>query len=112
YPCGSSTQQDLWIPTRGGSFDHLDLFLANIFPNGCYSLRIARVPGTDVPLPTAWRVYFDTGRYRAPVNQCIWSRFNIKWAGNVVMVKHRRRSDHVAQVRREEDECADILLAL
>ncbi|KAJ7603540.1 hypothetical protein DFH06DRAFT_938792, partial [Mycena polygramma] len=102
YPCGSSTQEAIWLPPRGGDFDHLDLSLANITPNGCYSQRISRVPGTDVPLLTAWRVYFDTCKYYAPLNQCILKRFGIKWYGNVLMVKQRNGGDQPAHVRPED----------
>ncbi|KAJ6510111.1 hypothetical protein C8R47DRAFT_1208155 [Mycena vitilis] len=112
YACGCSMPQPIWLPIRGGSFRPLDLFLANLFPNGYCSLRISRVPGTDIPLPSAYRVYFASGKFLAPVNQCLMSRFNIKWAGNVLMVKHRQGVKCPAQVRREEDEYADILLAL
>ncbi|KAJ7186928.1 hypothetical protein C8R46DRAFT_1024898 [Mycena filopes] len=112
YPSGSEKAMDIWLPNRGGTYSAVDLFLANLFPNGLYSLRIARLPGTNILLPTAWRIYFDTGRYMAPMNQCIWDLFKIKWHGNVILVKHRRGAATLVQVRPNEDEYADMLLAL
>ncbi|KAJ7725027.1 hypothetical protein B0H16DRAFT_1472007 [Mycena metata] len=82
FACGAILPQPVWLPLRGGTFDHLDLFLANFFPNGCYSLR------------------------------CIMSMFGIHWEGNIIISKHRHRSDYIAHVRREEDEFAVVLLGL
>ncbi|KAJ7739541.1 hypothetical protein B0H16DRAFT_1324847, partial [Mycena metata] len=112
YPSGSAERLDMNVPLRGGTFSELDLFLANLFPNGFFSHRIARIPGTDIPLLTAWRIYFTTGKYNAPVNQCLLACFKIQWYGNIVIAKQRRGSDKVVQVRQNEDECGHILISL
>ncbi|KAJ7829048.1 hypothetical protein B0H13DRAFT_1536388, partial [Mycena leptocephala] len=65
-----------------------DLNLPNVFPNGCTSVCVAVLPGTDHRLQQAWRIYIDTGRYPAPLNKCIRKKFDVDWPGNIVMVKH------------------------
>lgn len=75
-------------------------------------MRIDRLPGTRFRLRKGWRVYFDTGRYSAPPNQCVSSKFDVEWKGNLVLVKHRRKSNVILPVLRSDGEVADLLLAL
>ncbi|KAJ7040614.1 hypothetical protein C8F04DRAFT_923479, partial [Mycena alexandri] len=92
--------------------DYLDLNLPLLFPNGCMSLRIPNVPGTNIPLPSGWRIYVESGRYPAPPNEAVMTRFNKRWNGNILMVKHRRNSDYVNYVTRKEDDFAHVILSL
>ncbi|KAJ7018547.1 hypothetical protein C8F04DRAFT_1198877 [Mycena alexandri] len=105
FACGALYPQPVWLSPRLGTFDHLDLYLANLFPNGCYSIRVTRIPGTRIRLSTALANIFCHW-------ECIMTRFGIEWDGNVLVVKHRFRSDLVVHVRREEDEYAEVLLGL
>ncbi|KAJ6501444.1 hypothetical protein C8R47DRAFT_970060, partial [Mycena vitilis] len=111
FPSGSTTPEPLWLVGRGPGFKDADLELADVFPNGCYSVRIRKMPGTQYRFRDGWRIYFNTGRYSAPVNQCVWSRFEIEWRGNIVMVKHARRSNVILPVDEAEDLVADVVLA-
>ncbi|KAJ7197892.1 hypothetical protein C8J57DRAFT_1487631 [Mycena rebaudengoi] len=112
FPTGADSPEPLWVVTRGTEYDHKDLELAHVFPNGCMSVWVGEVPGTEMRLPTAWRIYIESGRHSAPLNQCIKNKFGVEWPGNIVMIKHRRRSDHIAQVPGPEEDFADVILAL
>ncbi|KAJ7783129.1 hypothetical protein B0H16DRAFT_1447302 [Mycena metata] len=112
FPSGSEGPMDINIPPRDGGNGALDLLLANFFPNGCFSHRIARAPGTNILLDTAWRIYFSNGKYFAPVNQSILAHFRILWRGNILIVKHRRGSDALVQVTHEDEEYAKVLLGM
>ncbi|KAJ7154306.1 hypothetical protein C8R43DRAFT_885156, partial [Mycena crocata] len=112
WPTASDRPIPLWAANRGPGSTVLDLDLSTFFPSGCLSMRVCRIPGTKVPLPCGWRIYFDTGRYSAPVNQSIMSKFNIAWSGNIVMVKLRVREDYLAHVTAKEDHLADVILCL
>ncbi|KAJ6507219.1 hypothetical protein C8R47DRAFT_1066100 [Mycena vitilis] len=111
-PTSCSDSEPLWVVPRGLGFAWTDLDLPNVFPNGCHSMCIKLLPGTDLQLPTAWRIYMDTGRYAAPMNQSVKKKFGVDWAGNIVMAKHRRRSDRIAQVACGEEDFADVILSL
>ncbi|KAJ7476312.1 hypothetical protein B0H11DRAFT_1727301, partial [Mycena galericulata] len=108
----SGEAEPMWVVPRGEGFDYKDFQLASVFPNGCTSVFVGFVPGTDMILPCAWRIYIDTGRYPAPMNICIKKKFGVDWPGNIVMAKHRRRSDHIAQVAYGEEDFADVILGL
>ncbi|KAJ6464315.1 hypothetical protein DFH09DRAFT_1346828 [Mycena vulgaris] len=112
FPTSSQSAEAMWVSPRGNGYDYKDFDLRNVFPNGCISVHISILPGTDMALPSAWRVYIDNGRYPAPSNACIQHKFNVDWPGNIVLVKHRRRSDHIAQVAYGEEDYADVILGL
>ncbi|KAJ7436454.1 hypothetical protein B0H11DRAFT_1936658 [Mycena galericulata] len=109
---GATKPLGMWALARGPEFELVDLNLPAIFPRGCYSMRINRVPGTNAPLPTGWRIYFDTGRYPTHVNECVMKKFKMKWMGNILMVRHRRMSNHISHVRSGEEDFANLLLSL
>ncbi|KAJ7135275.1 hypothetical protein C8R43DRAFT_1132808 [Mycena crocata] len=111
-PSASKKAVTLYAGNRGTGSGFLDLDLALFHPNGCYSMRISRIPGTRQPLPVAWRIYFDNGRYMAPINQRILKRFNVVWPGNIVMVKLRPGEDFIGHITPKEDHYADVLLGL
>ncbi|KAJ6579176.1 hypothetical protein DFH09DRAFT_1310527 [Mycena vulgaris] len=108
----SEEAEPMWVVHRGDSFDCKDFEFPNVFPNGCTSVSVTSVPGTDMVLQSPWRIYFDTGRYAAPLNQCVKRKFNVDWTGNILMIKHRRRSECIAQVSYGEEDFADVILGL
>ncbi|KAJ7730778.1 hypothetical protein B0H16DRAFT_1733630 [Mycena metata] len=108
----ATSGEALWVVPRGEGFDYKDFEMPNVFPNGCISIYVPTLPGTDLELQAAWRIYIDSGRYAAPMNKCVKHKFNVDWPGNIVMAKHRRRSDHIAQVAYGEEDFADVVLAL
>ncbi|KAJ7665241.1 hypothetical protein DFH06DRAFT_1127578 [Mycena polygramma] len=112
FPTASSTAEAIWVHPRGLGFNHKDLNLAHLFPNGCSSDAICVLPGTDLVLPVSWRIYIGNARYRSPLNECIKTKFDIDWPGNVVMVKRRRNSDALTKVSIGEEEFADVILEL
>ncbi|KAJ7495921.1 hypothetical protein B0H11DRAFT_2226915 [Mycena galericulata] len=112
FATGAKASETLWAIAREGGTKQLDLDLSGVFPQGCYSVRVSRVPATNVPLPSAWRIYFDTGRYPAPVNEAVMKRFGTKWTGNILLVKHRRKSNLLANVTAGEQDYADLVLSM
>ncbi|KAJ7773130.1 hypothetical protein B0H16DRAFT_1305173 [Mycena metata] len=104
-----STAVPIFATTRK---DYLDLYLPFLFPNGYTSMRIANIPGTNMPLPSGWRIYVESGRYPSPPNEAIMTAFKTRWNGNILMVKHRRNSDLVNYVTRKEDDFAYTILSL
>ncbi|KAJ7157059.1 hypothetical protein C8R43DRAFT_949288 [Mycena crocata] len=108
YPSGAKSRQALYIVPD----DLLKMDLSNAFPNGFYSVRVSRVSATGFRLDTTWRICFDTGRFWAPVNECIQAKFGVKWRGNIVMMKHYRGSEQIMQVARQEEQAADLILSL
>ncbi|KAJ7106078.1 hypothetical protein C8R43DRAFT_842109, partial [Mycena crocata] len=88
YPTGATSRQPLYLAETGTSLGFVNLDMSNVFPNGYFSMRLTKITATGFRLDTAWRIYFDTGRYWAPVNQCILTKFAVKWRGNIVLTKH------------------------
>ncbi|KAH6893774.1 hypothetical protein BKA70DRAFT_1118899 [Coprinopsis sp. MPI-PUGE-AT-0042] len=64
------------------------LHLDDVFPYGALSLRVVSLPGTRIPLPHHYRIYFSNFSNAAPLNECLFSMFGIPWPGNVVIVRY------------------------
>ncbi|KAJ7629948.1 hypothetical protein DFH06DRAFT_1005538, partial [Mycena polygramma] len=113
YPTSSDSAEALFVTPQDPGFDFKSFELDHIFPNGYISVRINKAPGTTITLPSAWRIYMDSGRCAAPLNSCIKHKFGLDWAGNIVLIKHRRNnSDHIAQISTKEEDYADVILNL
>ncbi|KAJ7490411.1 hypothetical protein B0H11DRAFT_2229303 [Mycena galericulata] len=113
FPTSSDEPDALWVAPRSHGFSFKDFDLSHIFPNGCVSVCIQKVPGTDMDLPADWRIYIDSGRFVAPLNKCVKKKFGIDWPGNIVLVKHRRKSEeHIVNISCGEEDYAYVLLGL
>ncbi|KAJ7135564.1 hypothetical protein C8R44DRAFT_869290 [Mycena epipterygia] len=112
-PTAAKSAQGMWVTSRNAGCHFHDYDLAKVFPHGCISIRIDDVPGTDMRLPFPWRIYIDSGSHPAPMNDCIKRKYNFKWSGNVVVIKHRVGSDGVVtQVSIGEEAFADVVVGL
>ncbi|KAJ7683372.1 hypothetical protein B0H17DRAFT_1205230 [Mycena rosella] len=113
YTTSGTNGEGIWVAPRVHDLDFKDFDLSNVFPNGCISVVVNMVPGTNMPLPSTWRIYMDSGRYPAPLNASVQNKFGVEWPGNLVLGKHRRGSDvHIAHIAGGEEDFVEVILGL
>lgn len=96
YPTGYSRPLSIWVPIRQGSFEgppfwSEDLNLDRWFPRGATRTTISSGRRATYRSQRLFDIFYSADSVSELPNQCIATKFNVNWMGNVVVVKRGLR---------------------
>lgn len=92
YATGCPRPLYVWLSTREGLHDNpplwsVDLDLSSWFPSSSVRETPHTIPGSTVLLHHKYDIFYSRDNVTSLPNECLATRFNCHWMGNIVVVK-------------------------